>query len=205
MDCWWFLRDNNRKKSKKFRVVIISAMHYCTVSTFCDRETLETIEESKALDCWHLILSWTKGCSGKNTRGCDDPHPRRSSESESHVCAYYCTFIYSWFTALVQKWKTPPYGKGESVTQRLTNLCDDLKKKKTFLWRRIKPFEQDEQSGWMIQPKGDPRLLIVKCKRRSPVEDVCGNARLCKPSPLPCHSHAFLALHFASSFLPRQF
>ena len=166
---------------------------------------LETIEESKALDCWHLILSRRKGCSGKNTRGCDDPHPRRSSESESHVCTYYCTFIYSGFTALVQKWKTPPCVKSEIVTERLTNLCDDLKKKKHFSWRRIQPFEQDEQPGWMIQPQRWPKAAHSKCKRRSPLEDVCGNARLSKPSPLPCHSHAFLALHFASSFLPLQF
>ena len=177
-------------------------MHYCTVSTFCDKETLHWKQSKKVK---HLILSRRKGCSGKNTRGCANPHPRRSSESESHVCAYYCTFVYSGFTALVQKWKTPPCGKSESVSQRLTNLRDDLRKKKHFVWRRIKPFEQDKQSGWMIQPQRWPKAAHSKCKRRSPLEDVCGNARLWKPSPLPCHSHAFLALHFASSFLPLQF
>ena len=140
-------------------------MHYCTVSTFCDRDiALETIEESKALDCWHLILSRRKGCSGKNTRGCANPHPRRSSESESHVCAYYCTFVYSGFTALVQKWKTPPCGKSESVSQRLTNLRGDLRKKNNLYEGVLSHLSKTNSQAEWFSLKGDPRLHIVSAR-----------------------------------------
>ena len=43
------------------------------------------------------------------------------------------------------------------------------RKKKHYSWRRIKPFEQDEQPGWMIQPQRWPKAAHSKCKRRSPV------------------------------------
>ena len=128
---------------------------------------LETIEESKALDCWHLILSRRKGCSGKNTRGCANPHPRRSSESESHVCAYYCTFVYSGFTSLVQKCKNENilHVAKAKASPRDLKTCVVIWEKKIILYEGVLSHlsKTNSQAEW-FSLKGDPRLHIVSAR-----------------------------------------
>ena len=55
------------------------------------------------------------------------------------------------------------------ASPRDLQTCVMIWEKKHFVWRRIKPFEQDKQSGWMIQPQRWPKAAHSKCKRRSPV------------------------------------
>ena len=181
-------------------------MHYCTVSTFCDRETLHWKQSKKVkhliVDIWYcpgerVVPAKIREVAPTLTQG----GPQSQSHMFAHTTAHSCIRD---SLPLCKNEKLLHVAKAKASPRDL-QTCVMIWEKKHFVWRRIKPFEQDKQSGWMIQPQRWPKAAHSKCKRRSPLEDVCGNARLSKPSPLPCHSHAFLALHFASSFLPLQF
>ena len=169
MDCWWFLRDNNRKKNKKcdegkFRVVSISATHYCSVFSppFVTERHWKQLKKVKHLivDIWYcpgerVVPAKIREVATTLTQG----GPQSQSHMFAHTSAH--SFILD-SLPLFKNEKLLHMAKAEATPRDLKICVMIWRRKKTFLWRRIKPFEQDEQSGWMIQPQRWPKAAHSK-------------------------------------------
>ena len=144
-------------------------MHYCTVSTFCDRETLHWKQSKKVK---HLIVDiWY--CPGERVvpakiREVAPTLTQGGPQSQSHMFAH--TTAHSFIRDSLPLWKNENLlhvSKAKSSPRDLQTCVMIWRKKNIFHEGVFSHLSKTNSQAEWFSLKGDPRLLIVKCKRRS--------------------------------------